>query len=458
MDSFKINFYLKKRKNTKYKETQSDIELLDKKLNNTLTEKEEKNLVDLEDRKYLFSILISLSWNGEVFRTTINIPIKKRLWDFNKQRVSSSSINPKKINDKLDEIKYKLNNFYDEIRHQKRYPEEDEVKNYISLISKDKLPKNSSTNKNEKVMSFYDHFLRFMNDTKNGVRLSSSGKRIQSSTFKSYITTQNHLKEFLSTTKTEYNFDNIDDKFFAEITKYFSKHNLSNNTQGRAIKIIKTFLHYMVDLGINKNMKFVKSLKVFDEETNIVALNKTELESIEKLSGLTDRLDRTKDLFLAQIYTGLRVSDLFNLKNVNINYIERKIFINTMKTQNNLIIPISRKLEVILKKHSGKLPKVSTQKYNVAIKEICKFANINTPIQVTRFIGNKRIVEVKPKYEMISSHTSRRSFITLTLKKGVMPEMVMEISGHKNRKSFQRYVRITKEESADKVLEAWDEN
>ena len=182
---------------------------------------------------------------------------------------------------------------------------------------------------------------------------------------------------------------------------------MSNNSQGRAIKILKTFLHYAYQQGYHDDLRFVKILKVFDEETSLIALTADELESIEKLKPPTPKLDKIKDLFLVQVYTGIRFSDLYNLKPENIDYNDNIITLKTLKTQDNLIIPMTNKLQTILKKYNEKLPKISSQKYNDFIKEIGKFAGIDTLIQQTKFIGNKREDVVKKKYELMSSHTAR---------------------------------------------------
>lgn len=425
MDSLKINFYLQ-----------------------TENKKNKKCL-----------ILISVLWDAIRLRTTLNLAIAKDNWDKDRQQVKKQAMDSMRINGKLTEIKFSLNEFFTKykVEHKKSPPIQD-VKEVIKAVLEDRAPRKKADKKPEKQKSFFEYFKEFIKDTEKGNRLSGNGKRIQHSTITSYITTRNHLEEFLKSSKKDFNFDNIEDNFFQELSKYFSKKKLSNNSQGRSIKIIKTFLHYAFQKGYHNNLRFVKALKVLDQETVIIALTQEELESIENYKPTTVKLERVKDVFLVQIYSGLRFSDLDNLKPSNINYKERILTLNTVKTQENLIIPMTTKLQTILKKYHEKLPVISAQKYNDFLKELCKFAGIVTPIQVTKFIGNERFEDTKPKYELVSSHTARRTFITLTLKKGILPEMVMKVSGHKSRKSFQRYVRITQEEAVKQVQKAWEED
>jgi integrase len=425
MDTFKINYYLQKVKH---------------------------------EHEYCF-ILISVAWEGNRVRTTLNIPIEPRLWNKDKQRVKASATNPRKTNDILERIIIRLNEYYDTVKKEKkRTPNKVEVKRAITAILHDKQIKEPIP-KPKPRKTFMEYFDVFIKETETGDRLSADGKRISLSTTKSYITTKHHLEDFIKATKNEPTFEEIDDKFFAALTKYLAnKKQLSHNSVGRFVKILKTFMHDTFQKGLHTNLKFIKALRVFDEETTIVALTEDELLKIENVSGLSPANEKCRDMFLVQVYTGLRYSDLANLKQENINVKEKIITINTIKTQDNLKIPLTRKLQAILAKYSDKLPIIANQKYNNHLKEICRAAEINSLVQLVHNVGKDRIEETKAKYELISSHTARRTFITLSLKRGVMPEMVQQVSGHrsKSRKSFNRYIKLSSDESARAVGSVWE--
>jgi predicted transcriptional regulator len=67
--------------------------------------------------------------------------------------------------------------------------------------------------------------------------------------------------------------------------------------------------------------------------------------------------------------------------------------------------------------------------------------------------GGERIDEIKAK---ISSHTACRTFITRLLKKGLIPEQIMIITGDRNRRSFDEYVKITQSDAIDSVRNAME--
>src|SRR5688500_526098 len=70
--------------------------------------------------------------------------------------------------------------------------------------------------------------------------------------------------------------------------------------------------------------------------------------------------------------------------------------------------------------------------------------------------SNKDVIEVKPKYAWVTSHTCRRSFCTNEFLAGTPVELIMKISGHKSVKDFYKYIRITPEEAANKIKMIWE--
>lgn len=437
MDGFSINFYLSK---VKSKNTQFD---------STSTSKAYTRL------------MVSVAWNNLRVRTTLNISLDEKLWDKNKQRVKASAENPRRINDKLEEIRVKLSQYYDHTKQaRKTIPTQEEVKNLIDALRKDiEVPKSYG---HSKEITFMQYFSLFIRASETGDRLSEQGKTISQSTLKSYNTTHSHLEDFQESKQFLLSFDNIAEDFFSKFTEYMAKKGISNNSLGRNIKIIKTMMHWTYQKGYHNNQKFVKALPVWNEETTIIALTEDELadlenlpEMVEKQKEFTQRLRNLHALFLVQIYTGLRYSDLANIKKENIDFKNEIIRIKTLKTQDDVMIPITNKLKKLLEQHTT-LPKYSNQKYNDGVKELCKLAGIDTPVQTTKYLGTKRVDETRPKYELVSSHTARRTFITISLKKGILPEKVMKISGHKSRKTFDKYVRITEEEAIRSMRDAWN--
>ena len=95
------------------------------------------------------------------------------------------------------------------------------------------------------------------------------------------------------------------------------------------------------------------------------------------------------------------------------------------------------------------LPVVSNQKMNQYLHELCKFAGFDEPIRLTYYRGSKRIDEVKPKYDVIGTHTGRRSFICNALGMGISPNVIMKWTGHSDYKAMKPYIDVCDEIKAE---------
>ena len=137
---------------------------------------------------------------------------------------------------------------------------------------------------------------------------------------------------------------------------------------------------------------------------------------------------------------------------------EHEIRITVKKTKEPLIIPLNSYSTAILNKYKDNLrplPMISNQHFNKYIKEICKLAEINEQTEIIRYKGPLKISNFHQKYELISAHTGRKTFATLSLEKGIPAETVMGITGHSDYKSFQRYIKVTEERKRNEMQKAW---
>jgi integrase len=160
--------------------------------------------------------------------------------------------------------------------------------------------------------------------------------------------------------------------------------------------------------------------------------------------------------FVLGCLTGLRFSDFSNLSETDIvgDLLRKK----QQKSDHWVVIPLRREAKVILsERFQRKVPVYSNGKFNFHIKNLAKLAGINQLVKHSYKKGNRTIVEIKPKYKWVTSHTCRRSFCTNEFLAGTPVELIMKISGHKSVKDFYKYIRITPEAAAIKLKELWDE-
>lgn len=93
---------------------------------------------------------------------------------------------------------------------------------------------------------------------------------------------------------------------------------------------------------------------------------------------------------------------------------------------------------------------------NENLKSIGWEADFLDLVEVVNFKEGKRIVTFAKKYELISTHTARRSFATNLFKAGFPAISIMKITGHKTEKAFMRYIKITEEQNAELLGEFWN--
>ena len=180
-------------------------------------------------------------------------------------------------------------------------------------------------------------------------------------------------------------------------------------------------------------------------------MTQNELKQIKEYIIPEDKkyLEKVRDVFLFQCFTGLRYSDVANLKSSDVK--ETFIEITTVKTSDSLIIELNNQSKAILKKYEKNqydnkaLPVISNQRMNEYLRELAELAKINELVRETFFIGNLRKEIILPKYALLSSHAGRRTFICNALSLGIPPQVVMKWTGHSDYKAMKPYIDIADE-------------
>lgn len=272
-----------------------------------------------------------------------------------------------------------------------------------------------------------------------------------------YKSLKNHLQAFQNYKHKKIGFENIDYSFFQEFQNFLiSARRLNNTTVAKQLSTVKTFLNYARKHGYSINESY-KDFTIKKENLEVIALTSEEFESLYNLDlSKNKKLDQVRDVFCFTCTTGLRFSDVAQLKREHIKADHIRIIVK--KTREQLTIPLTKYSAAILAKYTDMhrpLPVISNQKTNEYLKELCKKAGLDEPTEIVRFRGAKRETNVYPKYQLISVHTGRKTFCTLSLEKGLSAEEVMAISGHKDYRSFKRYVKITEKRSQVVMYKAW---
>lgn len=202
-------------------------------------------------------------------------------------------------------------------------------------------------------------------------------------------------------------------------------------------------------------------------EPDVIALSTAELIALESLPLVAgSRLDKARAWFLLACYTGLRYSDLVSIQPQHLRLATDKLHahlrITAKKTRAVVNVPLStRALTIVNRLLAGELATLKSQPItnpvlNRFLKELGQLAGIDTPVEVIRYRGGVADVTTCPKYEKLTVHTARRTFVTLNLGKGMSAEFVMKLTGHTSYKSFQRYVNLTPQRVAEEFAKFHD--
>ncbi|WP_418501953.1 tyrosine-type recombinase/integrase [Flagellimonas sp.] len=278
-------------------------------------------------------------------------------------------------------------------------------------------------------------------------------------TIKKYNTVTGFLKDFQNEVSYQLRFDNINMDFYEKFRDYcFKDRKTLNNYFGKLVSILKTFMNWAYERGYHDNLEF-KKFRRTEDNIEVIYLTMDELMALYRFDFKSKRYSQIRDIYCFGCFTGLRFSDIMNLKSSNVFSDHLKITIVKTKTIDQKI-PLNKYALEILERYKGTiyepLPTISNQKFNEYIKECCSKAKINTQITITRYIGQKRIDKTMAKHDLITSHTARKTFVTNSLVLGMKEMVVRNITGHKDEASFKRYVDIAEDFKQKEMDNTWN--
>ena len=365
-------------------------------------------------------------------------------WDADKQRVKNGCSN--KLKQSASEINASLLEYYTEIQSIfKRFEVEDviptpeQIKEAFNALHKP-VSEEPKPKKEALPCDFFQVFDDFVEDC-------GRQNNWTDSTFEKFAAVKNHLTNF----REGLTFEFFDERGLNDYISYLRDvKEMRNTTIGKQLSFLKWFLRWAFKKGVHQNNAYDSyKPKLKSTQKKIIFLTWDELNRLRefKIPSNKQALERVRDVFLFQCFTGLRYSDVFNLRRSDIkgDHIE----VTTVKTSDSLIIELNNHSKAILDKYKDVafeddkvLPVITNQKMNDYLKELAELAGIDEPIRQTYYKGNERIDEVTPKYALLGTHAGRRTFICNALALGIPPQVVMKWTGHSDYKAMKPYIDI----------------
>jgi site-specific recombinase XerD len=258
------------------------------------------------------------------------------------------------------------------------------------------------------------------------------------STGLSYQTTYRRLEKFFN--GVEPTFGQLDMTFYEKFGRFLEQDcDLSVKTISSQWKNIKHVLGLAYDKKLHTSQDY-KKFKRKDEESENIALTQAEVDLIAA-AKLIGHLDKVRDYFLIQCYTGAAFADITK---VNMNNVTDGICtFRREKSDEVSNFPIHPKVAAILEKYKGNLPPMmSSQKYDKYLKEVCEKAKIAGVFNKRITKGGKKIRTSNQRWKAVSSHCGRRTFATIQVLASTPINLIMLMTGHKTLASFDKYIHL----------------
>lgn len=294
------------------------------------------------------------------------------------------------------------------------------------------------------LIQFVDYYIR------------EKGNDITPSTVKKLNVVKHKLERYEKDKKVTLLISEINEQFKNNFIAYCTKENYAIGTIQRDLVFIKTFCNYAYEKGLEVDRNLNKLRIKVKKEIKHPYLSLSELEQIEK-AKLNESLSNVRDWLIISCYTGQRISDFmnFNASMIRVENGKPLLEFRQKKTNKLMTIPILPKVMEILEKRGGEFPnKISDQKYNDYLKEVCKKAKINQEIEGSKKMevevnsGKYRKDEgVYEKWELVSSHIGRRSFATNFYGKIPTSHLIF-MTGHTTERMFLEYIGKSTKDTA----------
>lgn len=387
------------------------------------------------------SIRVRVTLKGEKpidFPTGCKTDLDK--WDSKSEMVIANTMEANAINATISEYRAKINEViarYELV--EQRIPTLSELKSAIN----ERLGRvNLSHSKGLDFWGVWDLFTDQMGRQNQWTR----------STHQKFITIKRHLQDY----KKNISLDKLTEDDLQGLVDYYNGLQFRNTTISKHISFIRWFLrwasqkgHYQGNLHDTFRPKF-KGISVDSKE--IIYLSQDEIRVLQELQISPSQmyLDRVRDVFLFQCFTGLRYSDVAKLKRSDIK--NGVVHVVTKKTIDGLRIELNKHSRAILDKYKDckfegetVLPIITNQKMNDYLKELGQIAGLEEPTRIVYFRGNKRYEEVYPKWQLLTTHVGRRTFVITALQLGIPVEVIMRWTGHSNYEAMKPYAKIVDE-------------
>lgn len=393
----------------------------------------------------LAHIRVRITWAGQRVEALTGLQVDPAYWVQQVRRVKSAYRNNgttgASMNKELSAIEVFADNLFARYHIEEHIPTVHEVKTELGKYFGTMSDKNTAN-----IFDCIDIFVDTMSHQNGWTK----------GTLTKFHTIKKHLQGFAPRLE----FADLTEEGLQKFMQYLLDCGLRNVTIAKDLDILRWFLRWAYRHGyneLNAYETFRPKLKGTDGNSKeIIYLEWDELMNLYAYD-FTARpgLATVRDVFCFCCFTGLRYSDVRALRISDIK--DSHISVVTQKTTDGLCIEFNDFSRAILDRYasfradkqrnkSGRaFPVISNQKMNEALKEIGRLVGIDEPIRIVYYAGSDRRESVHPKYELLTTHCARRTFVVNALRLGIPAEVIMKWTGHSDFTAMKPYVKIVDE-------------
>lgn len=381
-----------------------------------------------------------IKWHGNTVAFNVGYRIDLDKWSNETQRCKNNTTHGKKkvpaavINKEINRFEETIGSIFSAFERENRIPTKDELRTEF----------NKEIGRQPEEAYDITGLLKRFEDTQGFQNNWTIGTRTKFHTLGKHLA--NYDSKLSINALTEATLDGF--------IRHLLDNGIANITIAKYIALLKWFLRWAYNNGYyngNLHNTFKPHLKgISGTNKEVIYLTWDELMEVYNFKFQEPYLERTRDVFCFCCFTGIRYSDVAALKRQNVS--EDCINIVTQKTSDALKIELNKYSKAILDKYKDTpipnnraLPVITNQKMNDYLKEVGKKVGLDSTQTIVRFKGSERIEKTFYKYELLTTHCGRRTFIVNALYLGIPAEVIMKWTGHSDYSAMRPYIAIVDE-------------
>lgn len=378
---------------------------------------------------------VIISKGDKPLRYALGESVKPSEWDFSISRLKEDADDADYINDIIDTYVKGVKTYIRKYKSDtQKSPSKEAVTNFLNTLYCDDTPIVTTT------------FLEYAENL-----ISAHSKDLENytvGTIRIYNRAMRYLKEYIADEKNHYKkltWSLFNADFCYNFQQYLLKRKFASNTVTSLWNKIKAIL-YQADLDGFIDAKFLKTKKLkrsFDD-ADTFALEEYEVQQIKKAKVNKPNLIRHRDAYVLNCYLGFRFEDYTKADKNDIIMMRGKKFVKrkTGKSNKFVLLPLAAEAEEILMRYEGQFPKVGTNnEWNDDMKIIALAAGLTDDVNKVENVGGKDVEKVYQKWELVTIHTSRRTFATMLYDVGVDIYKISQFLAHRNIKTTKKYIK-----------------